>query len=547
MNGLVAELSGEIEWKSESGFIKVLKEPGSKFVHGWHGKCKGKVIQFCNRFWIENHAVEAAIVDSVCRSLPVLERSLKSSGSACWLVNNNEKLLTVTLKANKLLVLQEVQRFLENVKKGNVDRARGLTMKISSDHIPFLERICFLETATNDHPGINTAEIDNTKGIIRFTGTSEAISAVEQKYKDLVRGIGVKVLNLSCEVYGLISQKAVNEYLEKSLSDRGTAAVLAKHSKSTLKIVAGSCQECKKVEKFILKAVCKATIPISFQNYGLLTTRRWYELTKSVEKEDLVELTINHDVEKRKEINLHGVTNLVEKYRKMIHGFFEEQKIETDNIILSAGMARFVKEKLAKETQKIIEELAEEQVNIEIVEASVKISGTKQGLNDCKRRIQRLQASVETGVKRNSSIGIEKLMFGESGLQKVKNMEAKYNAVIDVAKGRQTLANETRQTELSELRVIREKEKKTKAAPLDPFDECNFTTSEGIKVWWKYGNIALEKVSIFYFFPSLSFVPDRSFYFGLQCYRYLRGEHYRINGHPGANCFAFILVQYYYN
>ena len=295
--GLVAELSGEIEWKSESGFIKVLKKPGSKFVPGWHRSCKDKVIQFCKRFWIENLTVEADIVDSVCRSLPVLKRSLKSAGSACWLVNNNTKLLTVTLKSNKLSVLQEVQRFLENVKKGNANRARSLTMKISSDHILFLERICFLETAKQDHPGIKTAEIEKTKSIISFMGTPEAISAVEQKYKDLVRGIGVKVLNLSCEVYGLICQKAVNEYLEKSLSERGTAAVLAQHSKSTLKIVAGSYQECEKAEKFILKAVCKATIPISFQNYGLLTTIKWYELMKSVEKEDLVELTINIDVE----------------------------------------------------------------------------------------------------------------------------------------------------------------------------------------------------------------------------------------------------------
>ena len=192
----------------------------------------------------------------------------------------------------------------------------------------------------------------------------------------------------------------------------------------------------------------------------------------------------------------------------MIEGFFQEQKIETDNFILSLGMARFVKENLAKDTQKIIEELAEEQVSIEIVDTTIKVSGTKQGLNDCKPRIQRLQESVETGVKHYSSMGIEKLMFSESGQQKVKSMEAKYNAVIDVTKGRQTLGNETTHTELSELRVIREKEKKTKATPLDPFDECNFTTSEGIKVWWKYGNIAYENVSIL--FSSISFLRSRS-------------------------------------
>ena len=497
LNVLVAELSGEIEWKSESGFIKVSKKPGSKFVHGWHGKCKGKVIEFRNRFWIENYAVEATIVDSVFRSLPVLERSLKSAESACWLVNNNTKLLTVSLNNNKLLVSQEVQRFLEDVKKDNyVNREDSRTMtEISSDHIAFLERICFPETVKQDHPGINAVEIDHTKSVMRFMGTPEAISVVEQKYKNSVRRIAMKVLNLPCEVYRFISQKAVNEYLEKSLSDRGTPAVIAQHSKTTLKVVAWSYQECEKAEKFILQAVCKATIPIPLQNDRLLATRRWYELTKSVDKEELIEWAINFDGEHGKEINLHGATYLVGKYRNLIQAFFQEQKIETDNVILSPGMARFVKEKLANDTQKIIEELAEEQVNIEIVDTTIKVSGTKQGLNDCKDRIRRLRDSVETGVKHHSSMGIEKLMFGESGLQEVKSMEAKYNAVIDVTKGRQILANETEQTKLSELRVIREKEKKTKAAPLDPFDECNFTTSEGIKVWWKYGNIAYENVS----------------------------------------------------
>jgi triphosphoribosyl-dephospho-CoA synthetase len=35
------------------------------------------------------------------------------------------------------------------------------------------------------------------------------------------------------------------------------------------------------------------------------------------------------------------------------------------------------------------------------------------------------------------------------------------------------------------------------SAPTDPFDQCSFTTMEGLKVSWKYGNIAQERVSTY--------------------------------------------------
>ena len=53
------------------------------------------------------------------------------------------------------------------------------------------------------------------------------------------------------------------------------------------------------------------------------------------------------------------------------------------------------------------------------------------------------------------------------------------------------MSKESSHAEVESMRVERVQGKKQVAvAPTDPFDQCNFTTREGVDVSWKYGNIA---------------------------------------------------------
>ena len=62
-----------------------------------------------------------------------------------------------------------------------------------------------------------------------------------------------------------------------------------------------------------------------------------------------------------------------------------------------------------------------------------------------------------------------------------------------------TMSKESSHTEVEAMRVERAQGKKqVTVAPTDPFDQCNFTTSKGLNVLWKYGNIAEQRADIFF-------------------------------------------------
>ena len=162
------------------------------------------------------------------------------------------------------------------------------------------------------------------------------------------------------------------------------------------------------------------------------------------------------------------------------------------------GIARFMKEKLGKELGKIEADLRDEQVKIEIGSAKLECTGTKEGILESKRRIMDLRGNISTRSKEYSSIGVDKLFFSKDGQRNIKGIEAGSNVKVEVVKCLEGVEKESNHFDVEAIRAEREKReiKQLAATPLDPFDQSNFTTREGLNVSWKYGNIAKERVSI---------------------------------------------------
>ncbi len=97
-----------------------------------------------------------------------------------------------------------------------------------------------------------------------------------------------------------------------------------------------------------------------------------------------------------------------------------------------------------------------------------------------------------------SSVGVSTLFFSENGQRNIKGIEAGSNAIIEVSKEPITMEKESTQAEVEAIRAERAqgKSKMQQVSSMDVFDQCNFTTREGLNVSWKYGNIAQERVSI---------------------------------------------------
>ena len=490
------QLNAKIQWKSGNGFVTVIQKSEDVSVLKWSERCKGVVTTFFQRFCKQRYEIHADIQDSISNRLEGIKGSISSFGADCWLASNNRGLILVALKDNLPSVVKVVQDFLQNLRQEN-EKPKEIVkfVEVSSDHVDYLEHIHFLDTLKQSQPGIVEASITEAGNEICFVGSDEAISAAKQQYADLVKKLNIIELELPTEAMKFVSQKAGLEFIDSCLSDHGMEYVILA-GPSSVKIVARSPRECNEVKNCLCKNVRKATITLPSKSEHIFASKQWYEISKTIESESLVDYQINFVKDTRRDIKLHGAPHLVEKYDKIVRDFVDSQKIECHEMCLLPGIARYMKEKLNKEIARIESDLREEQVKIDILRScSCECKGTKDGIHKSKKRIIALIREITSRSEDYTLVGVGALFFSENGQRNIKGIEAGSNAIIEVSK-EVSITEKPTQVAVEGIRAEREgKSKMQQVQSMDAFDQCNFTTREGLKVSWKYGNIAEERVS----------------------------------------------------
>jgi hypothetical protein len=493
--------NGEVQWKPGIPFVTVVQKSEYVFVFKWSETCKSLVTKFFQRFRKESYTIQEDIQESVSKGLEGLKETIHPSGADCWLASNNRWLVLVSLKDNLPSIVKVVEGFLQNVKDEN-EKLKEIVkfVQVSTDHIDYLEHTQFLSTLKQKHSALAEATFTEARNQICFVGSDEDVSAAKQQYEDLVKELNVIDLELPTEAMKFVSQNKGMDFIEKCLSEREIVSVILVESKSSVKVVAGSPQECEAVKECLCSNVREAMIILPARNEHIFTSKKWYDISKTIDSEELVDYQISFEGETKRDIKLHGATHLVERYEKIVADFINSQKIESYVRHLQPGIARFMKEKLGKELEQIESDLREEQVNIEIGLGKFECTGTKEGINESARRIMDLRDDISTRSLDYSSIGVAKLFSNEDGQRNIKGIEAGCNVKIEVVKGLGGVKEESTQVDVEAIRAERVQGKgeikQVPATPVDPFDQCNFTTMEGLNVSWKYGNIAQERVSI---------------------------------------------------
>mgnify|MGYP002803931348 FL=1 len=494
------KLNAEIKWIPGNSSVSIIQKSEDVVLPKWSEKCKGAVMTFFQRFHKEYFSIQTDLQDSAGNTLHVFKESISCFKADCWLTSSNRGLVLVVLKDNLSSVVKLVEDFLQNLREEKEKQKEIVKfVQISSDHVDFIERTQFVNTLKQCHPGMVEVSITQAKNEICFMGSDEAILVAEQQYADLVKELTFIELQLPTEVMQLVSQKEGLEFISNSLSNRGGVYVIMVGT-GGVKIVARSPQVCEEVRECLCKNVRKATIALPPESEHIFASKQWYEVSKTIERESLVNYQINFVQEIRHGIELHGATHLVENYKEKITDFINAQKIESCEMRLPSGIARFMKEKLGDEIAKIESDLRDEQVKINILleKRTCECKGTKEGIRESKRRVLALSNEITPKSKDCSKIGICTLFFGENGQRNIKGIETATNTIIKLSKVPSTVEKESTQAEIEAIRAERAQGKsKVRQENLkDPFDQCNFTTNEGLQVSWKYGNIAQERADI---------------------------------------------------
>ena len=465
-------LNAEVQWEAGSDVITIVQKSTELLVPRWSEECKRSATKLFKCFRKESYTVQNNIQDSICNKLEDIRKSISSSGADCWLASNNRTLVLVSLKKNFASVSKTVKDFLENARVEN-EKPKQIVkfVEVSGDLVDYLERVQFLDTVKQSHSGIVEATITEARNEICFVGSDEAISAAKQQYEDLVKELNIIRLQLPTEV---------------------------------IKVVSRSSQECDGVKECLRKSICEATINLTSKNEHSFTSKKWEEIFKAIQSEKLVDCQVNVVRDTSCNVKLHGARCLVQKYEKIVRDFIKSQEIIHCEMRLPPAIARFMKEKSRKELEKIESDLREEKVKINIKQTSDSfeciLSGTNEGIHESQKRIVAISGEITTRSERFSSIGVTMLLFSENGRQNIKGIEAGTNTIIEVSKVPAIIKKESNQAEVEAMRAERAqrntKMKNVPSAPLDPFDQCNFSTSEGLNVSWKYGNIEQQRVSI---------------------------------------------------
>ena len=496
--------AGELQWKVGIPYVTIVQKSEDMFVSNWAEKCKSFVTKFFQRFRKESYEIERDIQDSVHQGLKEgLKEKIGSFGADCWLASSNRWLVFVSLKDNLQSVQKVVEGFLQSVKEES-EKLNEIVIfvQVSNDHVDYLEHTQFLEKLKERSPGLSEATFTEAKNQIRFKGPDEIITAVKQEYENVIKTIHSSELKLPTETVTFVSQDKGMDFIEKCLSECKIVSVIVVESKSSVKVIAGSPQECEAVKECLFKNVYATTIVLPSPSEHMFASKKWSDISKTIQAEELVDYYISFAENGIKGgIKLYGATPFVQQYDKIVTDFVNSQKIESRVLLTPPGIVCYMREKLQKEIDKIEHDLREEQLKIEIGTSKLTCTGTTEGINKSKKRIMDLRGDISTKYKDYSLVGIDKLFSDENGQRNIKGIEADSNVKIEVVKV--DVEEESTQIDVDAIRIDRSKEKEkvqlvpSPTAPADPFDQCNFTTREGLKVAWKYGNIAQESVSIF--------------------------------------------------
>lgn len=504
------QLNGEVQWKVGIPFVTIVQKSEDVFVSNWSEKCKSVVTKFFQRFRKESYEIQGDIQDSVHKGLNEdLKEKISSFGADCWLASSNRWLVFVSLKENLQSVVKIVEAFLQSVKEEN-EKLKEIVkfVAVSTDHVDYLEHTQFLETLKESHACLTEATFTEARNQIRFKGSDEVVTAAKQECEKVIRTLHSSELNLPTETVNFVSQDKGMDFIEKCLSEREIVSVIVVESKSSVKIIAKSREQCEAVKECLYKNIHEATIFLPSPSEHIFASQKWYDISKTIQSEGLMDYHINFAEDRMKrDIKLHGATPLVERYDKILTDFINSQKIESCEMPVSPGIARYMREKLKKEIEKIEADFREEQVKIEIGTSKLICTGTKEGINESKRRTMVLRDDISTRSKDYSLVGIDRLFSDENGQRNIKGIEAESNVKIEVVQVAVDVEKESSQADVDAIRADRSKEKEkvqVPAAPADPFDQCNFTTREGLKVSWKYGDISQESVSML----SQAYRPD---------------------------------------
>lgn len=476
------------EWIEGESYVKIVQQSKSVRAINWTKKCRDTTNNFFNQFQTQCFAVETDAKNTVSKDVEDMMESIRSDHIDCWFVQDEREIVLVGLKNNFDCVAKLVEKILTSAVEENKKSKQSVEFfcVASPDQTDFFEKKQFLTKIKETIPGLVEVTVKESRTEICLIGSEDAISTAKQQLEDLMKSVAVlDCTEIPNEVVNFVSQKAGLEYIDTLLSNRNVTCVISVIAKDRLKIVGRSIEECSNLKSCLCEKIIKVSVHLPDENEHIFFSSQWHEILKSLEAESLVEYKVESDKSLRRSLNIFGVKELVEKYAKKLKDLMHSLKIVCNKMVLAPSISRFMKEVMESEIHALEADFKNENVKIEIRDCESEIKGTEQGIVKVQAKFEELKSKIVFELKEFFSLGLGKLLSSENGKLILKGIETENNVVIEILNDFGSSAdvmNFTRET--------------ADLVDNEPFNVCNFKTTEGINVSWKYGNIERERVRV---------------------------------------------------
>lgn len=507
----LCDLKAEVEWDFGSDIATIRKKANSGYVKKWASSCQAVMVEYLDRFEKFFVPLDEKVEATVSATLPRLAETVSSKKATWKQVETEQKLMVVCSKDDLENVTQSVKEFMETIKKEEIRKSykKETIRGINQYRLQLLKQSRFAKKMEDKHAELDV-KLDLEKQELSFEGPREQFTDAKIRYLHTMNEISEETLVLSPHnVVDILASEEGKSYIQEKLAREKIAAIFLTEDGNVIRIFAENSRELGRARDCIRNSMSKAQIPFPEGHTFAFIKEKWKQISERLKSHRLIDLSINYSTSS---IALYGAADIVEESKVSITEYLASQTIQERKRVVSHGVARFLSQNLSSKVKNIELELKDDQASIEVNKTQnvIWFKATKSGLDKCERSVVELCQMVS--VKRNelSSPGLSRLLSSETGQRYMKLIEIEKNLIIEVTREqRKGAIVDTSKIEVESIRkeLEREREKKisleenrrksvinTKSVE-STYDLCNFSTKEGIRVSWKYGNIANETVS----------------------------------------------------
>ena len=384
--------------------------------------------------------VEKYIAQLAVRNVPFCAKLLENSKEELknLITAVQEHNITITLEEEKLQIKligekEKVDEIYDQFKCNVSDMEEALDVATDSINIPGNKLELLLLHGVGDilendfHVDV---KIEPQKAIVTFKGKPKQISQAKQETYKIIAQIGEDNFRLNA-IEGRFLRSGGLDMINKGMREIGLKGMVSLDSNtSKAKVLVFDNVNIEKIHSYLSGNMHKKQYFLDKDSITLLRSNKWKEFHETTTTN--ISVKIYTDESSSNEISLIGKKTEVEDTYEKVNEFMKRNTIIRYDIELTDGHVGYLAKYCSGALEEIEEKLEEQSVRVHLVEdeATINISGTKEGVEKAKYQLNNIVSKIAKGTMVVDKPRMQEYLESEEGKLFIGGIESKHKCFI---------------------------------------------------------------------------------------------------------------------